>query len=52
MDQIVQTVIKSTGSAVSPFTYVKLSDYIILMESVGKTNDELVALGKAYLAQF
>jgi hypothetical protein len=52
MDQIVQTVIESAGSEVGPFTYLKLSDYMSLMASVGKTNDELVVLGKAYLAQF
>jgi hypothetical protein len=51
MDQIVETIIKSFDQDVGEFAHEKVRSYIDLLASVGKTEEQLVDLGKAYLVE-
>ena len=51
MTDIIKAVIQSYGREVSEITYDKVSNYIGLLASVGKTDEQILALGKAYLEE-
>lgn len=50
-DDIVYRVVSSSGCAVSMPTQHKLSKYLRLLASTGKSEEQLVRLGSAYLKE-
>ena len=46
---IVETILQSFDGEARIFAYEKVSNYIGLLASTGKTEDQLLVLGKAYL---
>lgn len=51
MDNIVDTVVSSYGGEVSGLTQERLLNYIRLLASAGKTDEQLLAFGRAYLRE-
>ena len=51
MTDIIKAVIQSYGREVGDIARAKVCNYISLMTSAGKTEEQLVALGRAYLEQ-
>jgi hypothetical protein len=51
LDSIVDSVVNSYGSEVSGLTQERLSNYIRLLASTGKTDEQLLAFGAAYLRE-
>jgi len=50
-DDIVNRVVNSSGRVVSMPTHDKLSKYLKLMASTGKSEEQLIRLGSAYLKE-
>jgi hypothetical protein len=51
MDNIVDKVIHSYDQKVPPGLRKKVSNYFSLLKSAGKTDEELITLGRAYLKE-
>jgi hypothetical protein len=51
LDNIVNSVVNSYGGEVSGLTQEKLLNYIRLLASTGKTEEQLLAFGTAYLRE-
>ena len=51
VDNIVDSVVSSYGREVSGQTQEKLLNYIRLLASTGKTDEQLLTLGAAYLRE-
>ena len=51
MNDIIDTVLQSFGRDVEETTIGKVSNYIRLLASTGKSDEQLVALGMAYLEE-
>lgn len=50
-DDIVNRVVNSSGRVVSMPTHDRLSKYLKLMASTGKSEEQLIRLGSAYLKE-
>ena len=46
---IVDTILQSSDGEARKAIYGKVSNYIVLLASTGKTEEQLLVLGKAYL---
>jgi hypothetical protein len=51
LDNIVNNVVSSYGGEVSDLTQEKLLNYVRLLASTGKTDEQLLAFGTAYLRE-
>jgi hypothetical protein len=51
VDQIIHSVVHSYGRQVSGPTQEKLLNYITLLASTGKTDEQLLTFGTAYLRE-
>ena len=51
MNDIVERILHSHGGGVSGSVRGKISNYIRLLASTGKTDEQLLQLGKAYLME-
>ena len=51
MDDIIDSVVTSYGRQVSGLTQEKLLNYIRLLASTGKTDEQLLTFGTAYLQE-
>lgn len=51
MDNIINNVVSSYGGEVSGLSQERLSNYMRLLASTGKTDEQLVAFGTAYLRE-
>lgn len=51
MDNIVDKVIHSYDQKIPPGLRKKVSNYFSLLKSAGKTDEELITLGRAYLKE-
>lgn len=51
MGDIVERILRSHGGSVSGSIRGKMSNYISLLASTGKTDEQLLQLGKAYLKE-
>jgi hypothetical protein len=51
LDNIVNSVVSSYGGEVSGLTQEKLLNYIRLLASTGKSDEQLLAFGSAYLRE-
>ena len=49
MNEVVARVLQSVDRGVGEITLLKVQNYVNLLASVGKTEEQLVALGQAYL---
>jgi hypothetical protein len=50
-DDIVDRIVSSSGHVISIPTYDKLLKYLRLMASTGKSEEQLIRLGSAYLKE-
>jgi hypothetical protein len=51
LDNIVNSVVRSYGGEVSGLTQQRLLNYMRLLASTGKTDEQLLAFGAAYLRE-
>jgi hypothetical protein len=51
MGEIVQAIFQSVDQNVGEAAYGKVLNYLRLLSSTGKTDEQLIALGKAYIEE-